>query len=74
MRKTPAQILPETRHVLAAGLREEYEAGASIRHLAYQRHLAYGTIHRLLLEAGTTLRSRGGARQAGHPHTPASAR
>lgn len=40
-------------------LRRLYERGASIRQLADHNRIAYATCHRLLLEAGATLRKRG---------------
>ncbi len=46
---------------LATELRARYESGTSIRALAGSTHLAYGTVRRLLIEADTTLRPRGGA-------------
>lgn len=48
------------REKLAATLREQYEAGASIRVLADEHVLTYGTTRNLLIEAGAQLRSRGG--------------
>ncbi len=46
---------------LAHELRSRYESGASIRALADSTCLAYGTIRRLLIEAGAAMRPRGGA-------------
>ncbi|WP_424893326.1 helix-turn-helix domain-containing protein [Streptomyces sp. XH2] len=51
----------ETRRQVGARLRKLYEEGASVRELADATDRSYGSIHRLLLEAGTTLRERGGA-------------
>jgi hypothetical protein len=51
-RKTREQLLHE--------LRNAYESGASIRNLAATTGRSYGSIHSLLLESGTTMRSRGG--------------
>lgn len=45
---------------LAGNLRAVYEAGASIRTLATTHGLSFGTVRGLLLEAGATLRGRGG--------------
>jgi hypothetical protein len=51
----------------AAKLRKVYEAGASIREVAEEDGRGYGTVRQLLLDAGTTLRSRNarGERGAG---------
>lgn len=43
-------------------LRAEYYAGSSIRNLADRTGYAYGTVRKLLLDAGTKLRKRGGGR------------
>ncbi|MFC8949522.1 helix-turn-helix domain-containing protein [Streptomyces rochei] len=45
---------------LGAELKKAYTAGASIRTLAHGCGRSYGFVHRLLTEAGTTLRTRGG--------------
>ncbi len=50
-----------TRDELAAHLRARYETGVSIRGLAAEYGGSYGLIHKLLVEAGATLRPRGGA-------------
>ncbi|MGB8389475.1 helix-turn-helix domain-containing protein [Mycobacterium sp.] len=41
-------------------LRNAYESGASIRNLAATTGRSYGSIHSMLVESGTTMRSRGG--------------
>jgi hypothetical protein len=41
-------------------LRSAYEGGASIRTLVASTGRSYGSIHSLLRESGTTMRSRGG--------------
>ncbi|MEW2068456.1 helix-turn-helix domain-containing protein [Streptomyces sp. NPDC007346] len=41
----------------------EYVAGASVRAVAESAGLSYGTARVLLLEAGVTLRPRGGSRR-----------
>ncbi|BBX61067.1 transcriptional regulator [Mycobacterium saskatchewanense] len=41
-------------------LRNAYEGGASIRTLAATTGRSYGAIHSMLVESGTTMRSRGG--------------
>ncbi|MFE5550207.1 helix-turn-helix domain-containing protein [Streptomyces sp. NPDC056534] len=48
---------------VASALRAKYEAGASIRALAGATHRSYGAVHKLLLEAGATLRPRGNQRK-----------
>jgi hypothetical protein len=45
---------------LAEQLKSSYEEGASVRQLAVEADRSFGWVHRLLLEAGTTMRSRGG--------------
>lgn len=45
---------------LAKSLRQDYDRGATIRFLAEDRDMSYGTVRQLLLEAKTTLRGRGG--------------
>lgn len=50
----------DTRTAVAADLAERYQAGASIRTIARRTGRTYGTVHRLLNEAGVTLRTRGG--------------
>ena len=50
----------KTREQLLHELRNAYESGASIRNLAATTGRSYGSIHSLLLESGTTMRSRGG--------------
>ncbi|MFC8332803.1 helix-turn-helix domain-containing protein [Streptomyces olivaceus] len=48
------------RRRLARSLKADYDAGATIRSLADERSMSYGTVRLLLLEAKTTLRGRGG--------------
>jgi Helix-turn-helix domain len=50
----------KTRDQLLHELRNAYEGGASIRNLVATTGRSYGSIHSMLLESGTTLRSRGG--------------
>jgi hypothetical protein len=45
---------------LLNSLRSAYESGASIRSLVATTGRSYGSIHALLRESGTTMRSRGG--------------
>ncbi len=51
-RKTREQMLDE--------LRSAYEGGASIRTLVASTGRSYGSIHSMLRESGTPMRSRGG--------------
>ncbi|WP_314223578.1 helix-turn-helix domain-containing protein [Streptomyces zaehneri] len=55
------KITGAARDKLAADLKKAYESGASIRTLAEGTGRSYGFVHRLLTEAGVTLRGRGGA-------------
>jgi helix-turn-helix protein len=50
----------ETRDQLLHDLRNAYERGASIRSLVASTGRSYGSIHSMLRESGTTMRSRGG--------------
>mgnify|MGYP000495305360 FL=1 len=50
----------ESRDQLLTELRSAYERGASIRNLAASTGRSYGSVHSLLRESGTTMRSRGG--------------
>ncbi|KKC03463.1 helix-turn-helix domain-containing protein [Mycobacterium nebraskense] len=59
----------KTREQLLFELRNAYEGGASIRKLVASTGRSYGSIHSMLLESGTTMRSRGGPN-----HTSRSAR
>jgi hypothetical protein len=49
------------RDKLTADLKKKYAAGASIRDLAESTGRSYGFVHRILTDAGTPLRGRGGA-------------
>ena len=55
MRKTR-----KTRDQLLGELRSAYEGGASIRTLVASTGRSYGSVHSMLRESGTTMRSRGG--------------
>ncbi|MDX3697817.1 helix-turn-helix domain-containing protein [Streptomyces europaeiscabiei] len=48
------------RQKIGADLKKAYGKGASIRTLAQGCGRSYGFVHRLLTEAGTTMRTRGG--------------
>ncbi len=50
----------KARENLLHELRDQYEHGASIRKLVASTGRSYGSIHSMLRESGTTLRSRGG--------------
>jgi len=50
----------KARDELLHELRNAYEGGASIRTLVASTGRSYGSIHSLLRESGTTMRSRGG--------------
>ncbi len=53
--------LDKSRDELLNELRSAYEGGASIRTLVASTGRSYGSIHSMLRESGTTMRSRGGA-------------
>ncbi|GFG49173.1 transcriptional regulator [Mycolicibacterium agri] len=50
----------KSREDLLKELRSAYEGGASIRALVARTGRSYGSIHSMLRESGTTMRSRGG--------------
>jgi len=50
----------KTRDEMLEELRSAYEGGASIRSLVATTGRSYGSIHSMLRESGTTMRSRGG--------------
>jgi hypothetical protein len=52
--------LDRSRDELLDELRSAYEKGASIRTLVATTGKSYGSIHSMLRESGTTMRSRGG--------------
>ena len=52
--------LNKSRDQLLNELRSAYEGGASIRTLVATTGRSYGSIHSMLRESGTTMRSRGG--------------
>jgi Helix-turn-helix domain len=57
--------LDKGRDELLHELRNAYESGASIRKLVASTGRSYGSIHSLLRESGTTMRSRGGPNHVG---------
>lgn len=52
--------LDKSRDQLLNELRTAYEGGASIRTLVASTGRSYGSIHSMLRESGTPMRSRGG--------------
>lgn len=58
--KKRTQLSGGKREELARRLRIDYEAGATIRALSEENERSYGSVRRLLLESGATLRKRGG--------------
>jgi hypothetical protein len=52
--------LNKSRDEVLNELRNAYEGGASIRTLVASTGRSYGSIHSMLRESGTTMRSRGG--------------
>ncbi|WP_163803313.1 helix-turn-helix domain-containing protein [Mycolicibacterium anyangense] len=50
----------QARDQLLNDLRHAYEGGASIRTLVASTGRSYGSIHAMLRESGTAMRSRGG--------------
>ncbi len=55
------RITGDERSGIGRRLRAAYEEGSSIRALSQRFGRSYGFVHRVLLEAGTPLRKRGGA-------------
>ena len=60
--KKHARITGPQRDQLAIKLKAAYERGTSLRALAELYGRSYGFVHRLLLQAGVQMRSRGGKR------------
>jgi hypothetical protein len=52
--------LTKARDEFLTELKSAYEGGASIRTLVASTGRSYGSIHSMLRESGTTMRSRGG--------------
>ena len=59
--KKGTRVTGDDRASLSADLKKRYEGGESIRALAQLQNRSYGFVHRILSEAGVTLRGRGGA-------------
>ena len=55
----------KSRDQLISELRSAYEGGASIRKLVASTGHSYGSVHSMLRESGTTMRSRGGPNHRG---------
>ncbi len=60
----------KSRDQLVSELRNEYERGASIRSLVASTGHSYGSIHSMLRESGTAMRSRGGPNHRGSRGRP----
>ncbi|WP_024288633.1 helix-turn-helix domain-containing protein [Cellulomonas sp. KRMCY2] len=56
-----SRITGEGRNDLSASLAARYNRGESIRSMADDIGRSYGFVHGVLVEAGVTMRSRGGA-------------
>lgn len=54
------RIKGREREAVARSLGQAYDAGSTIRRLAEERDMSYGTVRKLLLEAKVQLRGRGG--------------
>ena len=63
--KKGTRVTGSERSELASELKRRYDEGESIRSLAAATGRSYGFVHRLLTEAGVTLRGRGGATRRG---------
>lgn len=59
--KKGARMTGEAREQATSAMVEQYAAGKSIREIAEASGRSYGFVHRILSEAGTSLRGRGGA-------------
>jgi hypothetical protein len=58
--EVPVKNMNKSRDEILNELRSAYEGGASIRTLVASTGRSYGSIHSMLRESGTTMRSRGG--------------
>ena len=59
--KKGSRVTGGDRDSLSEQLKSKYEGGQSIRALAAESGRSYGFVHRILSEAGASLRGRGGA-------------
>jgi hypothetical protein len=60
--------LTKDRDELLTELKTAYEGGASIRTLVASTGRSYGSIHSMLRESGTAMRSRGGPNHRSRRH------
>ncbi|GAA2229432.1 helix-turn-helix domain-containing protein [Streptomyces nogalater] len=67
------QITGAAREELAREMKQQYEAGRSIRAIAEAYGRSYGFVHRVLTETEVSLRGRGGERPRRHRGTAAHA-
>jgi hypothetical protein len=58
--EAPMRKSKKPRDQVLRELRNAYEGGASIRTLVASTGRSYGSVHSMLRESGTTMRSRGG--------------
>lgn len=73
MKRRYLRVPADVRAMFAADLSRRYAAGESIRGLAKATGYSYGTVHRLLEEAGAELRHQGSRRPAVVPDVPGAA-
>ncbi len=59
--KKGARIVGADRERLASLVKRSYDGGDSIRDIAAATGRSYGFVHRVLVESGAPLRSRGGS-------------
>lgn len=59
-----SRVIGEQRAAVGENLEAQYYEGKSIREISVEIGRSYGFVHRVLIERGVTLRSRGGARVA----------
>lgn len=59
--KKGIRLVGEDRDRLASQVTDEYQDGKSIRDIAAATGRSYGFVHRVLVESGIAMRSRGGA-------------
>ncbi len=59
--KKGTRLVGEERDKLASQVTDEYQDGKSIRDIASATGRSYGFVHRVLVESGAAMRSRGGA-------------
>lgn len=58
---TPRQRLTaDDRSIMSASMAEDYNGGMSVRSCSEKYGRSYGAAHRMLSEAGVTMRARGG--------------